>query len=291
MLKKIIFIVFISLFVTSEQYYSQSKNDINSIKSMCGCYEVTFEFAETFSDDTSYIFHDNYKAAAIEWVELVKDTREHIQLQHILVMGDYIVKHWRQDWIYEPTSLMSYVNDNTWNFTPVKQKSTVGKWEQRVYQVDDSPRYGAVGSWIHVDDKHFWETEARTPLPRREYTKRSDYDVMDRRNRHQIFDYGWVHEQDNEKVVITDSSEIVLAMEKGVNTYRKVDKKLCKPAIKYWKENNEFWSNVRSIWDGHYNSVNTLSLKSKIDNKSLYMYFFDHPTEGVNKLIDDFIIK
>ena len=71
----------------------------------------------------------------------------------------------------------------------------------------------------------------------------------------------------------------------------KVDKKLCKPAIKYWKEHHEFWANVRSIWDGHYNSVNTLSLKSKLDDKSLYMYFFDHPTEGVNKLIDNFIIK
>ena len=84
--------------------------------------------------------YDNYKSSAVEWVELVKDTPEHIQLQHILVIGDYVVKHWRQDWIYEPTSLMSYDNNNTWNFTPIKQKFTIGKWEHRVYQVDDSPR-------------------------------------------------------------------------------------------------------------------------------------------------------
>jgi len=50
-------------------------------------------------------------------------------------------------------------------------------------------------------------------LPRREYSKRSDYNVMMRGNHVEITDEGWLHEQDNEKV-IRDKD---LALEKAVN--------------------------------------------------------------------------
>ena len=52
---------------------AQSTQDLQAIRSMCGCYKVTFAFAETFSPDTAYEFRDNYQSSALEWVEMVRD--------------------------------------------------------------------------------------------------------------------------------------------------------------------------------------------------------------------------
>lgn len=271
---------------------AQSDKDVEAIKSMCGCYEVTFQFAETFASDTAYEFHDNYKASALEWVELIDDKAGHVEMQHLLIVGEgNIVKHWRQDWIFEPTSTMKYVSGRHWSFAEVDPSTTKGAWEQRVYQVDDSPRYGAVGTWVHVDGRSFWETEARAPLPRREYTKRSDYNVMDRRNRHEIIEGGWIHEQDNKKVILTEEGEEVLAEEKGMNTYVKVDDKKCKAAKKYWMKNDKFWEDVRKVWNDHYPVSGELNLHSTIDEKPLYMFLFSVPEEGLDEIIGNFIIK
>lgn len=54
---------------------------------------------------------------------------------------------------------------------------------------------------IPADGKDYWENKTSSPLPRREYTKRDDYNVMLRGNRHEITDYGWMHEQDNDKMI------------------------------------------------------------------------------------------
>ena len=47
----------------------KKKQDIASIKDMCGCYEIKFQFSETFSPNKDYEFHDKiYFAGALEWV-------------------------------------------------------------------------------------------------------------------------------------------------------------------------------------------------------------------------------
>ena len=68
-----------------------------------------------------------------------------------------------------------------------------GAWSQTVYQVDDSPRYGSLGRWVHSDEASIWEGgDAWRPLPRREHSVRSDYQVLAGRNRHTILPTGWV---------------------------------------------------------------------------------------------------
>ncbi|TEB40436.1 hypothetical protein D0809_30615, partial [Flavobacterium circumlabens] len=57
--------------------FSQDKKqqDINSIKSMCGCYEVKFNFAETFQyakDSANYKPSLTKHESALEWVELLE---------------------------------------------------------------------------------------------------------------------------------------------------------------------------------------------------------------------------
>src|SRR5690606_25353495 len=121
--------------------------------------KVTFEFAETFSPNKDYQYHDRKFDSGIEYVFIVEETDTKIALQHILVVNDtFIVKHWRQDWVYENTEVLTYHKDNEWRKVKLSPEQAKGTWTQKVFQVDDSPRYEGYGTWIHVDGRHFWES-------------------------------------------------------------------------------------------------------------------------------------
>jgi len=146
---------------------------------------------------------------------VIEDAGDTIRLQHILVAGrgeeKVAVKHWRQDWIYEPEEVLVFVGGNAWAWRPIDEAAAEGKWAQTVYQVDDSPRYGALAAWSHDRGVSEWEPPSEwRPLPRRDATTRDDYHVIDGVNRHAITPFGWVHEQDNSKVVLTDGGPRLL---------------------------------------------------------------------------------
>ena len=289
-------------FISGLNAQNKKKQDQKAIKSMCGCYEVSFNFAETFeySVDSTYVPSKTKHDKGLEWVQLVEDDKDKISMQHLLIVGKpdspYIVKHWRQDWEFENTNLYEFNHDNKWSFISLPKAQVKGQWTQKVFQVDDSPRYEGSASWVHVDGKSYWENTTSAPLPRREYTKRSDYNVTTRRNRHEITKNGWIHDQDNDKVIREDGKEdIVLAQEKGFNTYTKVADSKCKAAQDYWKENQEKWALVRTKWDEVFARHKDLSLEEKVDNKGLFKYLFDEEkyqtAEEINPLIESFVIK
>lgn len=258
------------------------EKDRNAIKNMCGCFEVGFNFAETFSysKDSSYVPSRKKHAGALEWAELVEDSNDKIVIQHLLIVGDssnqMIIKHWRQDWLYENTDFYMYHADNLWTYSEKKPNAVKGQWTQKVYQVDDSPRYEGSSSWIHVDGRSFWENTTDAPLPRREYTQRSDYNVTVRRNKHEITTNGWVHDQDNDKVLREKGQDdVLIAQEKGYNTYVKVDDSKCKAAQKWWTENKDFWAEARTVWEDVYGRGKNLELEAKVDGKHLYEFLFN----------------
>ncbi len=252
----------------------KKKQDIEAIKAMCGCYDVSFNFAETFAANKDYEFHDNYVSGGLEYVFPVEESKDKIVLQHLLVIGDsMIIKHWRQDWIYENTDFHMFHKDNTWKYVGKVPEEVAGQWTQKVYQVDDGPRYEGSASWVHVDGRSYWENTADAPLPRREFSKRSDYNVMVRRNRQEITDYGWVHEQDNDKVVREDSDEVI-AQEKGWNTYTKTEESKCQLAKNWWGEKQAYWNDVRKVWDELFAQKKTVQIEKKVDGQILFMKLF-----------------
>ena len=220
---------------------AQKKQDKEAIKAQCGCFEVSFQYAETFSPSAKYEFHDRYKASALEWVGLVEESADDLVIQHILVLNDtFAMKHWRQDWHYENQELYTFAGDNVWNYETLPGKSTQGQWTQKVYQVDDGPRYEGSATWIHEDGRHYWESTVDAPLPRREYTHRDDYNVLRRTNHHEITEAGHQHEQDNAKIRRKSGKERLLTYEKGINTYQRVDDARCQVAADWWKKNEAF---------------------------------------------------
>lgn len=286
--------------LTGTNAQNKKEQDQKAIKSMCGCYEVNFNFAETFeySEDSTYVPSKTKHDKGLEWVQLVEDDANKISMQHLLIVGPpnnkMIVKHWRQDWEFENTNLYQYNHDNKWNFVNLPKSDVKGQWTQKVFQVDDSPRYEGSATWVHVDGKSYWENTTSAPLPRREYTTRSDYNVTTRRNRHEIVNNGWIHNQDNDKVIREDGkADIVLAQEKGYNTYMKVDDSKCKAAQDYWEKNQVKWSIVRTKWDEVFAKNKDLTLEEKVDNKVLFKYLLDdenyNSSETINPIIDSFV--
>ena len=273
MLKYILILLLI--FPTSILANKKKKADIDAIKGMSGCMDIKFEFAETVSPQKDYKFYENYLSGGRELAFIVEETPDKLVIQHILVIMDtMIVKHWRQDWIYEGEEIFMYDKDQRWIKKTLNKKERKGKWVQKVYQVDDSPRYEGIGSWVMVDGKTYWESIADAPLPRREYSKRKDYNVMKRGNRHEIKNFGWIHEQDNIKIMRGDT-DIIIAEEKGWNTYKRIDESNCKAAIDWWADNKSYWKNVRTVWDEYFKEKNIISLHTQINKKPMFSEFFE----------------
>ena len=296
-----LYIFLISFSFVSSQ--SKLKKDTNAIMNMCGCFEVTFNFSETINlnNRENYKPSQDYQTSPVYELAIpIKQDKNHISIQHILQVGDdnyrSIVKHWRQDWIYQNKNLYIYEKDNKWNYKKLNKSNYKGQWTQKVYQVDDSPRYEGSSSWVHVDGKSFWENTTPAPLPRREFSKRKDYNVLLRSNRHEITNYGWFHGQNNEKVDrINSSEEEVLAFEVGYNYYKRVANDKCRYAKEWWLENEKKWEIVRNIWTEIYSQNKNLSLKSEYNGKRLYEYLLFsneyNDYSEIDKLISSYIIK
>jgi hypothetical protein len=226
--------------------------DRRSILAMAGEFRVRFAFDETAALAPGYAPHDAQRSGGTELVEVIADDGGRISLQHILVLGpDHtVVKHWRQDWQYEPARVLRFRGNGRFETENIAPDVAKGAWSQTVFEVDDAPRYAGVGRWTHDEGVDAW-TSDRTwrPLPRREYTKRSDYQALEVVNRHTLTPAGWVHEQDNTKLAIAaDGTVTSLAREVGVNSYTRMTGYDFGAGRAYWQKTSAFWAGVRGRW-------------------------------------------
>ncbi|MEM9705885.1 MAG: DUF6607 family protein [Pseudomonadota bacterium] len=231
---------------------TEFERDRQAILAMIGNHTVKFEFTETVAFADGYVPKEPYLSGANEVVVLVEDAGDFISLQHILVVGYkgevFPIKHWRQDWRYEPKQVLTFIGGNAWEMRKVARSESRGKWSQTVYQTDDSPRYGAVGDWLHNAGLSQWVPPAEwRPLPRRDMTTRDDYHAVDAVNIHAITPDGWAHEQSNLKLAL-NRGETALVREVGVNTYNRDDNFETAVATEYWEATKTYWSAVREIW-------------------------------------------
>ena len=168
----------------------------------------------------------------------------------------------------------------------VPAEQVKGKWTQTVWEVADEPRYQGFSQFVNMDGKIIWQNTTDAPLPRREYSVRSDYNILKRTNRLNITDSGYVHEQDNKKIIRANGADKLLVEEKGLNTYKRIDEKECAAARDYWAGNKDYWGRVRKIWDAYTDTHDTISLKNKIDGKFLHEYLIsqarDYATQKIS---------
>jgi hypothetical protein len=258
--------------------------DRASILAMQGEYMVDFAFDETVLLQPGYQRRPAMRSGGNETVIVVEDASidgrpARVVLQHILVdeKSGHVTKHWRQDWTYEAPNRFEFSADQTWTVHALSPERTRGAWTQCVYEVSDAPRYCGTGKWSYDNGIATWTSDSTArPLPRREYTKRSDYNVVIGINRHTITPGGWTHEQFNTKTMRKpDGSQVELAREFGFNDYQKTTDIDFKPAYAYWKATAAYWEKVRARWDGFLSRPPGVHLKTKIDGMAMIMPLFE----------------
>jgi hypothetical protein len=237
---------------------SQFERDRQSILAQAGQWRVRFDMRENVSFLEGYEPLDEKLSAGDEIVRVVYDDGDRISLQHILVMGDdngnvHIIKHWRQDWVYEPETVLTYAGPDRWTLTPVADDQRRGAWAQTVWQTDDSPRYGGVGRWSYEHGVAEWSSAPTwRPLARRDAVRHPVYDRYLGVNRHALTPAGWVHLQDNVKMGLSEGDDgdlTAIVQEDVINTYRKVDNYDPAPGDAYWAATKDYWAGVRAAWD------------------------------------------
>ena len=259
---------------------SKLEQDRRAILAMTGDYKTTFEFIETISFLPDESYDRPYVSWATEQIFPIKVEPHFISLQHVMVMyfmreenvvGPVVIKHWRQDWTYEPTAYHEYVGNGTWQLRRPSKEERQAAWVQEVFHVDDSPRYAALGRWSHNPQFSEWTGHrSYRPLPRREYSVRSDYDVLDAVNRHIVLSTGWIHEQENlKKVLEEDGSYRFVARELGFNRYQRIVNQDFSAGIDYWEKSKAYWQEVRHVWDSLFEGSEKLTVVGTIEGKSL----------------------
>jgi hypothetical protein len=236
----------------------QAKFDADraNILGMAGDYKVTFDFREQTAWRSDYTPIEPKISGGYETVRVVEDTGRTIILQHILVVEndegeDIPIKHWRQDWVYEPESYLVYVGPNEWKLERTPEKLRKGRWSQTVWQTDDSPRYGALGEWETQAGVARWRSGwTLRPLARRDAVRKPVYDRYFGINRHSLTPTGWIHWQDNTKMGTADGALAPFVQESVLNTYTKDSSFNVKRADDYWAATKDYWAAVRVEWNG-----------------------------------------
>jgi len=271
---------------------SDFERDRRAILAMAGPYRTSFDFIETVGFTADFEPSRPYQSWGTEYIYVVEDAGEHIVLQHIMVMfvagangelrGPFVQKHWRQEWRYEDRDLHVYAGHDRWRRRTPGAGEARGKWSQAVFQVDDSPRYEALGAWVHDANYSAWTSEETwRPLPRRESSVREDYQVLIGTNRHTITPRGWVQEEENLKVAIdADGARAgatpYLARELGVNRYERIVDFDWSAGDAYWRATEAFWADVRSAWHEVYMSREEFTLAAAVDGRELFQPMFEY---------------
>jgi len=267
----------------SQSQAGDFEQDRASILAMAGVFKVKFDFIETVALAEGYELKDRKLSGAYEVVKVIEDEGDYISLQHVLYVGGerkFPLKHWRQDWQYEPTKVLTFIGGNAWTTTDVSSADRRGAWSQEVYQVDDSPRYGGVGRWNYDNGIAAWEpARAWRPLPRRDMTTRDDYHAVDAINRHAITPDGWVHEQDNTKVVLSTDEPAALVREIAVNTYQHTDEVTSDVVDASWDATKDYWEAVRESWENLEDAREPFALTLKGEPQDLYMALLGYASE------------
>jgi hypothetical protein len=274
-----------------EKGLSNFEKDRRAILAMSGPYRTSFDFIEIVGYTPGFRPDKPYQSWGTEYVYVVEDQDDFISLQHIMVMyvqtndkisEPIVMKHWRQDWQYEKQEILSYIGNNTWKKKSLSKKEINGSWSQAVYQVEDSPRYESFGRWEHNSDFSTW-LSAKTwrPLPRREYSVRDDYQILDGFNRHTIVPSGWIHEQENYKLVLNFDDKFkqknsYLSKELGLNRYERIVEHDFTPGHRYWEKTSFYWRDVRIIWSELIHKKSVLVLEKLVDGQPLFINLFDY---------------
>ena len=271
------------------------ERDRRAILAMAGTYRVTFDFIEVDTFGVTAKPVAPYQSWGTEKVYVDANEPGFVSLVHILEMrivdkdgsvGEPMVtKHWRQDWRYEPMTIVEYEGADRWHRRALGSVERRRAWVQTVYQVDESPRYASVGRWQHTASFSTWISgDTWRPLPRREWSVRNDYQLLTGTNRHTVGPTGWTQEENNLKTVLdakrgVDAAHPYVAREYGMARYERLKDADFAQADGYYERTRAFWGRVRTAWSDAFARQETITLRGPVDKLGLFVPLFARADE------------
>ena len=133
-----------------------------------------------------------------------------------------------------------------------------------------------VGEWVHADGLSMWKSEScARPLPRREFSVRKDYNVLEGTHEISITPTGWLHVQNNQKLSINDEGgRNYVGQELGVNRYERISAPSLVAAEERWDKTKGYWEDVRKMWEEVYAKRDSFTLKPEVEGRKLYQEHF-----------------
>jgi hypothetical protein len=261
------------------------ERDRRAILAMAGDYRVNFDFLEVAAYTGNGDRPRPYQSWGTEKIYVDHDEPGRISLVHVLEMrvlgtdgkpGEPMVtKHWRQDWVYEPESVIEYQGDNRWAKRALSPVEREGRWAQFVYQVDEAPRYGSIGRWEHNASFSNWISgDTARPLPRREWSVRKDYERLVGTNRHTIVPTGWIQEENNLKRAADGAAQPYVGREYGVARYERLKAADFAAADRYYAQTRGFWKAVVADWDAWWKRNDKLTMTEHSDQSGAFVGLF-----------------
>ena len=108
---RFLLILSIFLYITTLNSQSKIQKDRDAINKMCGCFEIQFNFKETFQriDDEEYVPSKEYRSFALELAIPIINENKKILIQHLLLVGPHnnqsVIKNLSHDWVYQHQAL------------------------------------------------------------------------------------------------------------------------------------------------------------------------------------------
>jgi hypothetical protein len=96
---------------------------------------------------------------------------------------------------------------------------------------------------------------------------------MKRHSHIELNAHGWILEQDNQKIMRSESGDKLICWEKGFETFTSGEYN-CTLAIDYWAKNSAYWADVRKAWDDYYKGNQSLKFQLRVNDQMLFQQLF-----------------
>jgi hypothetical protein len=254
--------------------------DRAAILRLAGHFRVDYTYTETQPLRPGYSPTPASAAAAREVVLVVEDRATRIVLQHLLLVGTptLVVKHWREDWDYQPATLIEHVDRQAWQRRTVPAERRGGRWSRSVFEADGAPRHAALGRWTHGPDGSQFEVPSPvlSPKPRRELT-RLDYELLWLQDRISVPAppaVGWKRTQQITKTLYVPVQPPLVQETVEVRYTPEADAAGGDAAAAYWQRVGPYWTPARAAWAGRFPVSRVVRLRDVVDGTPRWRRLF-----------------
>lgn len=229
---------------------SDYQKDLLAMQALPGCFLVAKRAVDTFRLQKEYKaslpYNENYHVFIV--AEAIGAGKKGTRFQFIEQREAEVRKGQTLEWRWQEIEMILFRKPFFWQKVSLNEGITRNTWMLRKYFASGDPNYQCIASWHHSFNHHSWECFTWSPLPERERSQRSQYNVLARGAVYRATHLGWRHEQNNEKVLLEAGRADWLAQERVEIDYRKVHPKECRKASTYWRNNKNIWHDVQEQW-------------------------------------------